>query len=380
MNLEDVRKKINSIDEQIVKLFVERMETAAEVAKVKSEQNIPVLDKNRERQVIRQVSEMAGEKFESYASALYNTMFDVSRSYQSTILLKDSSMITQINDKIANPIMEFPRKAMVACQGSEGSYANKAAERLFPQGSPMFFNSFDNVFSAVEKGLCKYGVLPVENSSAGSVTAVYDLMVQHKFHIVKSLKLHVHHNLLGKKGMKLENIKEVISHEQALQQCSKYLKALPEDIKVTVFPNTATAAKFVSETDRDDIVAISSEECAKIYGLDVLKEDVQNHENNYTRFICITKDMEIYGGANKISLMLSLEHTPGALYDMIGKISAYGLNLSKIESRPISGKDFEFRFYFDIEGTVFSKDVVNLLRDMENSAAKLSFFGCYLEM
>lgn len=379
MNLSDVREKINAIDEQMVKLFVERMEVAGEVAKVKAEQNIPVLDKNREREVVRKVSEMAGDKFGLYIEALYNTMFDVSRSYQSTLLLKESDLTKELTENIKNPKMEFPKKGIIACQGVAGSYANKATERLFPKGTPIFFDEFENVFDAVEKGLCQYGVLPVENSSAGSVTAVYDLMVRHKFSIVKSIKLHVNHSLLGKKGMKMENIKEIISHDQALQQCSEILKSMPH-VKITRFPNTATAAKFVSETDRDDIVAISSEECAKIYGLEILKEDVQNHQNNHTRFICITKDMEVYAGADKISLMIGLQHSPGALYEMIGKIASYGLNLSKIESRPIPGKDFEFRFYFDIEGSVFSNDVINLLRDMENASDKFSFLGCFSEV
>ena len=152
------------------------------------------------------------------------------------------------------------------------------------------------------------------------------------------------------------------------------------NVKITMFENTATAAKYVAECDRTDIAAIASGECAKLYGLDILKEDVQNHQNNYTRFICIAKNMEIYGGANKISLMLSVEHRPGALHEMIRKVSCYGLNLSKIESRPIPGKDFEFRFYFDLEGSVFSKEVLALLKDMDHSAEKLSFLGCYSEL
>lgn len=376
MGLDNVREKINSIDEQIVKLFVERMETSAEVAKAKAESNIPILDKNRENQVLAKVREMAGDNFENYANTLYNTLFDVSRSYQASILNKDSENVLDLKENIKNSINEFPRKATVACQGVIGSYASKAAERFFPMGSPMFFTNFESVFSAVENGLCQYGVLPIINSSAGSVTAVYDLMAKHKFYVVKALKLHINHNLLVKKGVKFEEIKEIISHEQALQQCSDFLKDLP-NVKVTIFGNTATAAKYVAESDRKDIAAISSIDCASIYNLDVVKEDVQNHENNYTKFICISKNMEIYGGADKISLMLTLDHTPGALYSMIGKIASYGLNISKIESRPISGKDFEYRFYFDIEGSVFSNDVVNLIRDMENSATKLSFFGGY---
>ncbi len=243
----------------------------------------------------------------------------------------------------------------------------------------MYFNSFESVFNAVEKGLCQYGVLPIENSSAGSVTEVYDLMMRHKFYIVKSLKLHINHALVAKKGIALSDIKEIISHEQALQQCSEFLKALP-NVKITVFENTATAAKYVAECDRTDIAALSSPECAKLYGLDILKEDVQNNQNNYTRFICIAKNMEIYAGANKISLMLSIAHEPGSLYEMIGKIACQGFNLTKLESRPIPGKDFEFRFYFDIEGSVYSPSVLTLLKDMEISAEKLSFLGCYSEM
>ncbi|MFI3174359.1 MAG: prephenate dehydratase domain-containing protein [Bacillota bacterium] len=379
MDLAELRKQINALDETMVDTFVERMKVSAGIAKAKAESNLQVLDKKREQEVLQKVRDMAGEEFELYVNTLYHTLFDMSKTYQAGILLEDSKFSKKLGEQIASPKMEFPRKATVACQGVEGSYAGKAAERLFTMGNLMYFNNFDSVFNAVEKGLCQYGILPVENSTAGSVTEVYDLMDHHKFHIVKSLKLHINHSVVMKKGGDLSKVKEIISHDQALQQCGEFLKSLP-NVKVTVFENTATAAKFISESDRDDIAAISSKDCAKLYGLDVVKEDVQNHQNNYTRFICIAKNMEIYGGADKISLMISLEHNPGALYDMIGKVACHGLNLSKIESRPIPGKDFEFRFYFDIEGSVFSSDVVTLLKDMEYASAKFSFLGCYSEL
>lgn len=377
MELGDVRKKINAIDEEIVRLFVERMKTTTEVAKVKAEQNIPVLDKTREREVLNKVMEMAGEDYELYINLLYHTLFDMSRSHQSDILIPETQLCQEIQENIKTPRIELPKKAVVACQGVEGSYASKACERLFPMGTPMHFNTFDSVFQAVENGLCDYGVLPIENSSAGSVTGVYDLMLHHKFYIVRSVKLHIHHGLVVKNGMKFEDIKEIISHEQALLQCSEFLKSLPEDVKITTFANTAVAAKHVAETDRTDIAAIASVDCTKLYPLTVLKDDVQNHENNYTKFICIAKNMEIYAGANKISLMLTLQHRPGALYDMLGKIACHGLNLSKISSRPIAGRDFEFRFYFDIDGSVCSANVVKLLKDMNQEADKLLFLGCY---
>ncbi len=379
MDLEALRNKMNGIDDQLVKLFVDRMKTAAEIGESKAENNLPVMDKKRETAVLQRVMELAGEEFELYVNTLYHTLFEVSRSYQAGLLAEETPLSQEILANMSEPKMEFPRKAVVACQGVEGSYAERACGKLFAMPNTMFFNSFESVFNAVEMGLCQYGVLPIENSSAGSVTEVYDLMVRHKFYVVKSLKLHINHALVAKNGVKLTDVKEIISHDQALQQCSEFLKSLP-NVKVTVFENTATAAKYVAECDRTDIAALSSPECAKLYGLEILQEDVQNNQNNYTRFICIAKNMEIYAGANKISLMLSLEHRPGSLHEMIGKVACHGLNLSKLESRPIPGKDFEFRFYFDLDGSVFSPHVLNLLKDMELSAEKLSFIGCYSEM
>lgn len=378
MDLNTLRNRINEIDDQMIALFVERMKIAAGVAGAKAEQNLPVLDQRREQAVLERVMEQAGEEFELYANKLYQTMFDISKSYQAGILTKDTPLSLQIKEAISQPKMEFPRKAVVACQGVEGSYAAKACGRLFMLPSTMYFHNFESVFNAVESGLCQYGVLPIENSSAGSVTEVYDLMVKHKFYIVKSLKLHIAHSLMAKQGVKLEDVKEVISHQQALSQCSEFLAALP-NVKVTVFENTAAAAKYVAESDRTDIAALCSPDCAKLYGLQVLKEDVQNNGNNYTRFICIAKNMEIYAGSHKISLMLSIDHRPGSLHEMIGKLSCRGLNLCKLESRPIPGKDFEFRFYFDIDASVFSSEVLLVLKEMEQAAEKFSFLGCYSE-
>lgn len=379
MDLNQIRERINTIDDQMVALFVERMQAAAEVAGAKAKQNLPVQDLRREQAVLERVMEEAGEEFELYINKLYRTMFDISKSYQADLLTKDTALSKEIKEKAANPPMEFPRKAVVACQGVEGSYAARACDRLFTLPSKMYFNNFESVFHAVESGMCKYGVLPIENSSAGSVTEVYDLMVRHKFYIVKSIKLHINHALLVKPGVALADVKEVISHSQALQQCSSFLKAHPE-VKVTIFENTATAAKYVAESDRRDLAALSSTDCAKLYGLQVLQDGVQNNANNYTRFICIAKDMELYPGSNKISLLLSIDHRPGSLHEMIGKFACRGINLCKLESRPIPGRDFEFRFYFDLDGSVFSPEMMTVLKDIEQSAEQMSFLGCYSEV
>lgn len=379
MDLNAVRERINAIDDQIVDLFVERMKASADVASAKAEKNLPILDLRREQAVLEKVMERGGEEFEIYINKLYQTIFDISKSYQAGLLTKETALSEEILKNIADPHMEFPRKAVVACQGVEGSYAARACDRLFALPSKMYFSNFESVFNAVESGLCRYGVLPIENSSAGSVTEVYDLMVRHKFYIVKSIKLHISHALLAKPGVKLEDVKEVVSHTQALQQCSNFLKANP-NIKVTIFENTATAAKYVAESGRTDLAALSSTDCAKLYGLHVLQDGVQNNENNYTRFICIAKNMEIYAGSNRISLMLSLDHRPGSLHEMIGKFACRGINLCKLESRPIPGKDFEFRFYFDLDGSVFSPETMTVLKDIEQAAESLSFLGCYSEV
>ncbi len=378
MNLEELRSQINTIDEQLTDLFVKRMHVSAEIAGAKAENNLPVLDIRRERDVLQKAMERSGEEMELYTKMLYSTIFDLSKSYQSGLMVQETPLSADILAHVAQAKMEFPRKAVVACQGVEGSYAEKACEKLFALPNILHFNNFESVFHAVETGLCQFGILPVENSSAGSVTEVYDLMVKHKFYIVKSVKLHINHALLTNGEVALSDVKEIISHEQALSQCSQFLKSLP-DVKVTVFENTATAAKYVAESGRKDIAAISSHECANLYGLHILKDDVQNNQNNYTRFICITKNMDIYAGSNKISLMLSLAHRPGSLHEMLGKIASHGLNLCKLESRPIPGKDFEFRFYFDLDGSVFNQDVITLLKEMELSAEHLAFLGCYSE-
>ena len=378
MGLDKWREEIDQIDTDMVELFSKRMLTAAKIAETKREKDLPVFDRQRESKVMDKVIDMADEELAMYVKMLYSTIFDLSKNYQAKILDRDTNLKEQLEAAIKEPKVDFSKKAAVACQGVEGAYAGQAADKIFPLGSMMYFENFSSVFQAVEQGLCKYGVLPIENSSAGSVTEVYELMNKNNFYIVRTLKLHIHHALLTKKNVDMAKITEIVSHEQALSQCSEFLRQHPK-VKVTVFENTASAAKYVAESDRDDIAAISSLKCAHLYGLHITERGVQNDENNCTRFICISKNLEIPEGANRISLMLSVSHRPGALHDMLGKIVSMGLNLSKLESRPIPGQDFEFRFYFDIDGSVYNKDVQILLAEMERSAEEFAFLGCYVE-
>lgn len=379
MKLEEIRKDIDKVDSQIAQLFKDRMGLALEVAKTKKENNLAVVNATREKEILHRISEEIGEPLDAYGRILFNTLFDLSRSYQNNYL----SRISDIGDRIEKALEEtpklFPKKAVVACQGVEGSYSQAACEKLFDVPSTMYFNSWEGVFNAVEKGLCQYGILPIENSSYGSVGAVYDLMKNYNFHIVKSIRLRVTHNLLAKPGTQMKDVKEIFSHEQAIGQCGEFLKTL-KDVKITVCENTAGAAKMVAESDRSDVAAISSRECMELYSLESLNNNIQVSDNNYTRFICISKNLEIYPGANKISLMLSLPHKPSALYHMIAKFATLGVNLTKLESRPVPGSDFEFMFYFDMEASVYSPELISLLGQLENQPEIFVFLGSYSEV
>ena len=379
MNSKEIREKIDAIDSQMADLFCQRMGLAADIARFKKENNLPILNTGREREVLSRMVDLCGEELEGYIRVLYSTMFDVSRSYQHSLIGGDSPLCAQIDQSLAEAADRFPTKAVVACQGVEGAYSQLACEKLFKTPSIIYFHRFDDVFHAVAKGMCQYGILPIENSSAGSVTAVYDLMKEYNFQIVRGIRLKVSHCLLARPGVKMENIKEIVSHEQALNQCSKFLTAHPE-IKVTVCENTAAAARMVAESGRDDIAALSSRNCAGLYGLKVLQDRVQNSDSNYTRFICISSKPEIYPGADKISLMVTLPHQPGSLYRLITRFSSLELNLTKLESRPIPGSDFEFRFYFDLEGWVGDPAVKALLASLQDEMDEFVFLGNYSEV
>lgn len=301
MNLEQSRKAIDEIDQQLVKLFTERMACAAEIAAYKKENNLPVLDAGRERQKLAAISEMAPDDLENSARCLYSLIFSLSRAYQHRLLGNDAELPKKIAAAIESTPNLFPPKAMVACQGVEGAYSQLACEKLFQAPNILYFSNFEAVFSAIEKGLCQYGIIPLENSTAGSVNKVYDLMLQHEFYIVRSTRLKVDHSLLVRPGTKLEDIREVYSHEQAIGQSQEFLKTLP-NAQIIRCENTAQAAKFVAESGRNDVAALASRTCGALYGLTALAESVQDQGNNYTRFICISKNLEIYPGADRTSL------------------------------------------------------------------------------
>ena len=378
MDLSQYREQIDQIDDELIQLFARRMETAAQIAQWKRQAGKPVMDAGRERAKLLDVMGKCPDEFKDYAVSLYSLLFELSRSYQHRILDSSSALTEQITTAIESTDKVFPQTATVACQGVEGAYSQLACEKLFRLPNIFYFNSFDAVFSAIEKGLCRYGIIPLENSTAGSVNKVYDLMMRHNFRIVRSVRLKVDHNLLVKPGTKLEDIQEIYSHEQAINQCARYLQKF-SGVKIIPCENTAMAAKYVSEAG-GGAAALSSRSCAKLYGLTCLEESVQDQSNNYTRFICISKGLEIYPGADRTSLMLVLPHTPGSLYKVLSRFYAMGINLNKLESRPLPERDFEFMFYFDLDTPVYSPQFIQLMGELQNICEEFNYLGSYSEV
>lgn len=379
MDLTELRNEIDQIDNELVRLFGARMDVAAKIADYKKANNLPILHPMREREKLQDVAQQAGPEMANYTRVLYSMLFELSRSYQSKCNASFSDLYHKITASIEQTPKLFPQQAMVACQGVEGAYSQIACEKIFKDPFIMYFKNFEGVFTAIEQGMCQYGILPIENSTAGSVKKVYDLMIKHNFSIVRTFRLKIDHNLLANKGTNLSDIREIYSHEQAINQCSEFLHSLPG---VTVIPvaNTAIAAEMVSKSGRKDIAAISSRNCAELYGLVNLAASVQDKDNNRTRFICISKNLEVYPGSDKTSIMMVLPHRPGSLYRVLARLYTLGINVTKLESRPIPDREFEFMFYFDLETSIYSDEFVQLICELDELCEEFKYLGSYTEV
>ena len=379
MDLNELRNEINQIDDEILRLFLRRMEVAGQVADYKRENNLPIYQPQREREILKKVADQAGPEQGGYARVLFSMLMELSKSAQNKRSGKELELHRQIADAIENTPRLFPQAPMVACQGVEGANSQIACEKIFKNPFIMYFKTFESVFAAIEQGLCQYGILPIENSTAGSVKKVYDLMIRHNFSIVRTFRLKVDHNLLAKPGVSLVDIKEIYSHEQALNQCGAFLEKLP-GVKIIAVENTAVAAQMVSQSGRRDIAAISSRSCAELYGLQNLAPSIQDKDNNRTRFICISKNLEIYPGSDKTSIMMTLPHRPGSLYRVLARLYALGINVTKLESRPIPNRDFEFMFYFDLDTSIYSEEFVQLMCELDDLCEEFKYLGSYCEV
>lgn len=378
MELSEIRAQIDAVDDQLLELFLRRMALAEEVAAYKSEHHLPILNKQREREVLAKVTERAGAQ-ERSAYHLFSTLFELARSRQAELISAPTKVAALVKTSLDAGGEVFPQTGMVACQGIEGANQQVACDRLLPRGNIVYVKTFAAVVSAVESGLCKFGVLPIENSSNGSVRAVYELLQDHKLSIVRSTRLCIRHELLALPGTNMEDITEIYSHEQAIGQCSKFLNGL-SGVRVIPCANTAIAAQLVAQRKDPHAAAISSHPCVELYGLECINDQIQDSDNNYTRFICVTKDPIIYSGANRISLIIACDNKPGALYEILSKLAALGINMTKLESCPVSGRNFEFIFFLELEASVKDPSVLSMLEELERSCSKLLFLGNYAEV
>ena len=379
MELSEIRPQLDVIDKEILALYLRRMELIDKVADAKRrDPSKPLYDPAREREILMRVRENAGSEYGDGAYQLFRMILELSRARQAAQLIPATNVAARVAAMCANEQPVFPQSGRVAVSGVEGSHAGAAADRLFPKGNIVFMSGFSAVVKAVQSGLCQFGILPVENSVQGSVRQVYDLLQEPDICIVRSVRQLIRHVLLVRKGTKMEDIKTIYTHEQAAGQCSRFIAELGADIVPCV--STAHAAQRVAESQDHASAAIAGEACAKLYNLDVLSAEIQNEAVNDTRFLCITKGAGFYAGADRMSLLVNCANSPGALYQMIAKISALGINMCKLESMPIPGTNFSYRFYMDLECNLHQEGVLGLLCELERSCDSFTLLGNYAEM
>lgn len=375
MSLDEVRKEIDAVDRELVSLLQRRLDCSVRVAEVKAAEGIPVLDPAREEKIIEKVKN-AGGVYREYIAGVYRSIMDVSKELQHDRMGGVSPLAAEIMG--AARFIPPAKDGRVACQGAPGAFSEAAAERLFPGVTPKFFQSFREVFAAVERGEVDYGVLPVENSNAGSVAEVYDLLLEYRHYIIGGVELSVCQNLLGLPGTAVEDVREVLSHPQGIAQCDAYIKAHGFSARETT--NTAVAARMVAEGGDRQTAAIGSLAAAKEYGLSVLAANIQTAGHNATRFIAISKTLIVSPRSNKISLVFSIPHVTGSLCRILTRFSTHGLNLTKIESRMAPGGEFTYLFYLDFTGSVGDFSTVKLICDLAGELPDFAFLGNYKEL
>lgn len=381
MSLSEIRKKIDEIDAQLLPLFIERMKCAETVAQNKIALSLPIFNAERENQILDKVARSAHD-FDTEAKMLYTVMMSLSRMRQHKLMHSGEETRERILSAISNSmdLDTLSKGNTVACVGA-GSYANEAAVTLFPGRKMQFYGSHNEVFQALEEGKTEIGILPVENSSAGSVAEVYDLIMKYRFSIIAATTVQVRHCLAAPHGATIETLKTVTSHPQALSQCSEKIKNY--GLQPIQYANTATAARWIAEQKDHSCAVICSEKAAEQYNLQILEKNIQNNLHNRTRFVALKKETAIPTDANKISLCFSLDHKTGSLYSVLGRFAMVGLNLTKIESRPsrtaTDESQFQYDFYLDFSGTVTDHKTLDLICELSSELHNFSFLGNYVE-
>ena len=378
--LELLRRQIDGIDEQMVALFRRRMEVTAQVGEYKLARGLPVLDAAREAQVLERKAALAGEELRPDVSALYETVMAISRRQQQRLMVRGERprWLAELNDAMQNARAPLPKtQARVLYQGVPGAYAEEAAVDFFGEECRREnVGSWEEVFSGLRDGRGDYGVLPIENSSTGSINQVYDLLAKYGAYIVGEQTVRVNHCLMAPRGADISMLRQVFSHEQGLLQCAEYLKDHP-DWEQNALRNTAAAAKLVAESGDPGSAAIGSRRCAALYGLDILAEGINFNRENFTRFVVVSPVMELREDREKVSLLFTLSHQSGTLYRLLSVFAHEGLNLIKLESRPIPGRPWEYRFFVDFTGDLSAPGMAERLRDAAEAAENFRVLGNY---
>ena len=381
--LNNQRNEIDRLDTEIIKLLEQRFDKAANIAKIKSENDIPVFDPSREEQVFNNiVRKISNDRYNSYIRNTYASLMNSSKDMQKDILDKINASEELSAESVSDGKVELENKidyskCKIVYQGVPGSYSEEALKRFFPDDvETINVNEFSDTIKYIREGKADYGILPVENSSTGSVNESVELLSDNMCYIVGEVILPVVHNFAVKKGTKIENIKEVYSHEQGFLQCRDFLSQHP-DWKTIPYLNTAIAAKHVSEDKDFNKAVIASSRAADIYGLEILQHEINKKKINSTRFAVFTDKFIVEEKADKISVMLTLPHKSGSLYNMLKILADKGLNMIKIESRPMPDRNWEYVFYIDFEGNICENRCVSALKEIKNNSGFFKIMGNY---
>lgn len=368
-DLQELRNEIDVTDKEILRLFLSRMELCRGVAEYKKAHSMPVFQGGREQQVIDRIKQLTADKsLEAGTAALFTTIMDISKILQNRSILKDGGM------KFTAP--DFAGAKHIGCQGTSGANSETAARMIFGDRELIFYHTFEDVFKAVQSGEIDYGVLPVHNSTAGSVDSTYDLLAKYDVFTVRQVCVEINHCLAAKKGTTLGTVSCVYSHPQALAQCSDFLTV--NSYRNAEYANTALAAEMVAgSADEERLAAICSPECAERLGLDIIARDIADCSVNKTLFVCISRELQVEPEADAISVMLTIPHTEGSLYRLLTKFYVNGMNLLKIENRPIKDGSFDVRFYLDFSGKLADGTVQTVLRDLGENLEYFRLLGTF---
>ncbi len=371
----ELRGQLDEIDEQIVELYKKRMAICGQVGEIKIDAGRKIFDKQREKEKLLAVTEKVTEDFHKKGiTELFEQLMSMSRKLQYQLLTKKGALGRLPFIGVDCLDMDGAR---IVFQGTEGAYSQAAMEKYFGNEINSFHvQTFRDAMEAIEEGSADFAVLPIENSSAGAVNEVYDLLMEFENYIVGEVFLPIDHTLAGLPGTKLSDIERVYSHPQALMQSAKFLDDHRDWQQISV-ANTAVAAKKVLEDNVPTKAAICSAYAAEFYGLEVLKDKINHNSENATRFIVVTNQKIFLKDATKISICLQGAHESGSLYHLLSHFIYNDLNMIKIESRPIEGRNWEYCFFIDFEGNMADGAVKNAIRGLREEARNLKILGNY---